>query len=160
MLAVAKESSRLEGLGVEDLRKLNLRALIAKYGGPGVLAKKLGYANGSYFSQMIGPRPIRPLNEKTCRRWEVQLGLPAKWMDEDHSRREGVNEEPASYTVAPRGALDSELLARVAQAIENAGLPYAASKFGEVVTLVYEDATAKGGAIDEQYLVRVLRLAK
>lgn len=173
MVATATASRRTTGdseddrstglLDVVDIRKVNLRALVAKYEGPSALSKKLGYSNGSYISQMIGPRPIRPLNEKTCRKIELKLGLPARWMDQDHQGKPakgGVREEPATYKVGSAERLDSELLRKVAQAIEDAGIPYAAGKFGDVVTMLYEEAVRTGGKIDEQYLVRVLRLAK
>lgn len=147
-------------LSVADIRKINLRTLVAKFDGPSALAKKLGYSNGSYISQMIGPRPIRPLNEKTCRKMELKLGYPAMWMDRDHGRKARVvREEPGVYKVGA-AELDSELLRAVAQAIEDAGIPYAAGKFGDVVTMLYEDASSKGGKIDAAYLVKVLRLAK
>lgn len=148
-------------LGVADLRKINLRTLIARYGGPSALAKKLGYSNATFISQMIGPKPIRPLSEKTCRKIETALELPPMWMDQDHEAPKGleVREPAAPYTVTRTG-LDTELLRKVAQAVEDAGIPFAAAKFGDVVTMVYEDAISKGGAIDPQYVVRVLRLAK
>lgn len=147
-------------LGVADLRKINLRTLIARYGGPSALAKKLGYSNATFISQMIGPKPIRPLSEKTCRKIETALDLPPLWMDEDHETKALEVREPAATYTVTRTGLDTELLRRVAQAIEDAGVPFAAAKFGDVVTMVYEDAISKGGAIDPQYVVRVLRLAK
>lgn len=142
-------------LGVGDFRKINLRNLIAQWGGPTALAKKLGYGGPSYLTQMVSARPNRPLTEKTARKIERQLKLPEGSMDQDPS---GSSPEPAAPV-----SLDTELLSKVVTAIGTAatklGVRLAPEKFADVVTLMYEDAVEKHH-IDEQKIKRILGLAK
>lgn len=42
-----------------DYRRENLRNYVDQNGGPTAVAAKLGYTNGSFLVQMIGPKPIR-----------------------------------------------------------------------------------------------------
>jgi hypothetical protein len=58
-----------------DYRRENLRKLIERAGGPGPLAKKLGYSNSSFLVQMAGPTPIRQVSEETARSYEKKLDL-------------------------------------------------------------------------------------
>lgn len=143
-------------LGVGDFRKINLRALIAQWGGPTNLAKKLGYGGPSYLLQMVSLKPVRPLTEKTARKIETKLDLPPGWLDADHQG--GSSGEPAQSV-----QLDQELLSQVVLAIgaaaDKAGVKLSHAKFADVVVLVYEDAL-KSHRVDEQMIGRVLRLAK
>jgi hypothetical protein len=66
---------------VFEARRANLRTLAEKHEGIGKLAEKLGYANSSFLSQLIGPNPTRDVTEKNARKIEAALGLPALWMD-------------------------------------------------------------------------------
>jgi hypothetical protein len=62
-------------------RRSNLRFLLSQYGSLEKLGKALGYANGSYVSQLIGRKPIRAISETTARRFEAKLNLPLGWLD-------------------------------------------------------------------------------
>lgn len=55
-------------------RRENLRALIKEHGA-NRLARKIGYSNASYLSQMAGPAPIRNITESTARKIEEALDL-------------------------------------------------------------------------------------
>ena len=48
-------------------RRRNLLVLIDQHGGRKSLGEVLGYANGSYISQLIGDPPRRKLSETTAR---------------------------------------------------------------------------------------------
>ncbi len=66
---------------VNDIRRDNLMRLIDALGGPTSLALKLGYANGTYLSQLAGRNPSRTVGEKVARMVETKLSLPDGWMD-------------------------------------------------------------------------------
>lgn len=65
-------------------RKQNLRLLIEQWGSVTTLSKKLGYANASYLVQLTGPSASRTVGEKAARDIEETLGLPPRWLDEEH----------------------------------------------------------------------------
>lgn len=66
---------------VKEHRRANLRMIIAHFGGPAPLARRLGYRNSSYVVQMGGPTPARDVSAKTARMIEAELQLPVGWMD-------------------------------------------------------------------------------
>jgi hypothetical protein len=133
-------------------RRTNLRALVEQWGGPLPLSKKLGYKNASFISQMSGPHPTREVTEKSARRIEQKLGLPAGWMD-----------TPSGAPLAP-ALIDISLLARivriVAQTAEDEKIVLSPDKLGDVVALVYSDAEPRKGEVDPAFINRVLRLTQ
>jgi len=64
---------------IQLVRKLNLRALVALYGGPSRLADRIGYGGPSFVCQMTSGK--KAITEKTIRKIEKELGLPYGWMD-------------------------------------------------------------------------------
>lgn len=74
------------GMTIEEIRRARLLLLIAKFGGVGSLADRLGmnraqvsqWKNGSPDSKTGKPREIHSLS---ARRIEKALGLPEGWMD-------------------------------------------------------------------------------
>lgn len=133
-------------------RQLNLRTLVAQWGGGEALAKKLGYSNGSYVSHMATGH--RPITEKSARRIETTLGLPLGWMDQDHGRKK---EEPVSVRVNP--ILFAQAVEAVTTGMQELGVDLSLEKFEELVGIVYEEVLAKGSA-DYQLLQKMLRLAR
>lgn len=133
--------------GPAEVRKENLRILLAQWGGPTNLAKKLQYSGPSYVSQLLSGN--RPFTEKTARAIEAHLDLPANWLDRPHQATSDI---------------DSDLLARVLAAITTGladkGTPAAAPRqLSEIVALVYEQAQPSG-VVDEDYVSRLLSLLK
>ena len=63
-------------------RVQNLRVLVSRHGGTSSLAKKVKLSGPSYISQILSG--VRPLTEKTARKFEVQLGLAMGWLDDEH----------------------------------------------------------------------------
>lgn len=133
---------------IYEIRRENLRALSAQWGGPTSLSRKLGHANGSFVAQLAGPRPSREVSEKVAREIEAKLSLPAGWMDQAH--RPGDN------------ALSDDLLAQcvaaVATCTRDVGLRPDPDVYGTLVQLVYERAKAVG-VVDELYILKLLKLA-
>lgn len=132
---------------VHDHRRMNLRQLMADWGGPTALAARLGHSNGSFVAQLAGPHPSREVSEKVARDIESKLELPAGWMDVvDHSAT----------------PLDEVLLARSIQAVTlcagDLGKTLSYAAMAEVVALVYDHANAHGGACEEPFVHRLLRL--
>jgi hypothetical protein len=66
---------------VRDFRRANLQRIIEQRGGTNVVAKILGYTNGSFLTQMTGPNPERHVSEVSARKYESTLGLPLMSLD-------------------------------------------------------------------------------
>jgi plasmid maintenance system antidote protein VapI len=132
-----------------DTRRKNLRLLAAQWGGPTGLAKKLHLAGPSYISQLVNGN--RPFTEKTARKFESELELPAGWMDQDHQapvRVARVDESLVRQVVLTVGAV-----------LEEMHVSLSPTAFADLVEVVYEDA-ARRGELDEAYVRRVARLTK
>lgn len=134
---------------VLEIRRTNLKVLIAQWGGPTSLAKKLKLSGPSYLSQIVGGS--RPVTERTARKLEKELGLGSGWMDINHE----TDAKPAS--------LDDSLVTRaillVGTSLAEIGITVAPTKFAEIVTLVYGEAE-RSGRLDEQLAHRIVNLLK
>jgi hypothetical protein len=134
---------------VYDTRRENVRALMAQWGGPTSLAKKLGHSNGSYVAQLVGPNPSREISEKVARDMEGKLGLPIGWLDQEH-------------TASPR-QVDEETLSAcvraVAAAIRDAALKPDPDAYANLVSLVYEHAKLTG-RVDEPFIQKLIGLIR
>lgn len=130
-------------------RRENLRSLMAQWGGPTSMAKKLGHTNGSYIAQLAGPNPSREVSEKVARDMEAKLGLPIGWLDQEHtgSNRQ-VDDEALSACVRA-----------VAAAIRDAGLKPDPDAYANLVGLVYEH-TKLTGRVDEPFIQKLIGLIR
>jgi hypothetical protein len=132
---------------VYGTRRENLRALMAQWGGPTSLAKKLGHSNGSYLAQLIGPHPSREISEKVAREIESKLAMASGWLDQEHNGKPGrVDDETLGLCVRA-----------VAAAIRDAGLKPDPETYGNLVGLAYEH-TKISGRVDEPFIQRLVRL--
>lgn len=134
---------------VYKTRRENLRKLMAEWGGPTSLAKKLGHSNGSYIAQLVGPHPSREISEKVAREIEAKLQLASGWLDQEHNGK-------------PRQVDDETLglcVRAVAAAIRDAGLKPDPEAYGNLVGLAYE-YTKVSGRVDEPFIQRLVRLIK
>lgn len=136
--------SHMPKLTVLDIRRMRVRELIHREGGPGNLAKKLGYNSGSYISQIAGRHPIRPISESVARFIERRLALPPGWLDHES---------------CDANALVAEVARQVMEATARLGHSTDASKVAEVVSLVYEQAVTTG-TVDRDYIHRLLKLTE
>jgi hypothetical protein len=134
---------------IQEVRRVNLKLLIAQWGGPTSLAKKLGFAGPSYLSQLISG--LRPITEKCTHKTEMALELTPGWMDEEHED----NAKPA--------AVDDMLVTKVVKllgvALEEAKLQLPPSKFANLVVMVYEESTRRGST-DENYIKQLIKLLR
>jgi hypothetical protein len=133
-------------------RRSNLRNLIEQWYGPLALAKKLGYTNASFLVQMCGPNPTREVTEKTARKTEQALGLPAGWMDD----APGHNEKASRIDMG----LVSLVIRTVMQAAEENGLKLLPDKLGDIVSLVYADAASNNSIVRPDYVQSIIKLTK
>lgn len=134
---------------LSDLRKVNLRSLIAQWGGPTNLGKKLGHKGPSYLAQLVSEN--RPITEKTARGIEGKLGLEPGWLD---------RENPGSpRPVHVDQSLVTKAVLAVGAALDEHGLQVKPAKFADLVALVYEEA-AKTGVVEESFTQRIVRLLK
>jgi hypothetical protein len=68
---------------LKQVRRARLRQYVADHGGPTSVAKALGYSNGSFLSQLIGPNPSRDFSEKVARDMEDKLNLSVGYLDNE-----------------------------------------------------------------------------
>ncbi len=132
---------------VHDVRRENLRALIRQRRGPTRLAQELGYTNGSFLSQIAGPRPIKEISEKTARTIEDKLHLPEGYLDRGAE--------------AAAGVLDERMLVDATREVYNqaTALGLDAEKVAHAVSLVYLQARATG-KVDSEFVQKLLQLAR
>lgn len=130
---------------VAELRRENLRRLIAVRGGANALAKELGYSNASFLSQMCGAKAIRDVTEKTARSFERKLGLP-----EGHLDRENGAAAPLPYE---QGPLSQEVLLLVGKALEDEGVSLPPMKLMDLIAVALS-------APDPELVRRIVRLLK
>lgn len=134
-------------------RRTNLRHLIQSYHGPTALAAKLGYSNGSFLVQIAGPNPIRPLTEKSARKFEELLQLERGWFDKEHS---GVIEYARAIPEQPVDADRlADCVAAISHAAEDLGITLTPDKFGNLAALLYEHA----GTDLYEHALRLVKLA-
>ena len=133
-------------MDINALRVKNLRALVDACGGLTELARRLHLSGPSYLSQMLGGH--RPIGEKAARKMELQMDLPAGWLDTAHDAPREVD------TVQVVNAVRT-----VATAAKEAGVALHPARFADVVALVYEEQVRTGQPQDA-YARRVVRLFK
>lgn len=131
---------------VYEQRRANLRNLVAQWGGPTSMAKKLGHSNGSYLAQLIGPNPSREISEKVAREVEVKLNLPAGWLDTAHNPGDQIDDQAISDCVRA-----------VSAALRDQGLVASPQRMADLVALAYEH-TKLVGRVDETYIIKLVRL--
>ena len=132
-----------------DVRKirvdnLNLLASMKEYGGnKASLARTLGYTTPSYLSQLTSDtKNSRPFTEQVARDIEAKLRLPSGWMDVDRK----------SQAAATSGEAVSEMMTKLSDMCEKAGVALSPKKFTALVEL----AMSKPG--DEAFLRRLISL--
>lgn len=171
---------------ITDIRRDNLRRLIADNDVPSAVATKLGYVNSSFMAQLAGPNPIRNVTEKTARSYEAKLGLPTGWFDTEGAQRVRITDSGFDYIVAHHidhtqqsappvssgvrqiasvmmGDSEVDLLALiklVGKLCEEKNVEMPVTKFADLVALALVDAQAHGGHAREEHLACVIQLLK
>lgn len=135
-------------MDIYEVRRVNLRKLMADWGGPTSLSARLGHSNGSYLAQLVGPNPSREVSEKVARSIEAKLGLPLGWMDREKAERPALDDEKLAQCVRA-----------VAAAVRDTNANPSPEQFSELVALAYEHAVASGQC-SEAYINRIVRLIK
>jgi hypothetical protein len=134
---------------VYEIRRDNLRKLIAQWDGPGNLGKKLGYSNASYLVQLAGPHPTRDIYERTARKIEAALDMPTGSMD--------------GKTTAKAPTINTTLIHDVVQyvgmALRDVGVQLHPGKFADLVSVIYQDAETHG-AIRPEFAKTVIQLTR
>lgn len=149
-----------------DVRRENLRRLIARSGGASALAQRLGYAGPSFLAQLAGPNPTREVTERTARTFESKLGLPDRALD-------AVPADPTPAPALPRGrppsapaqpvnvAVIADVIRLVGSVLqgEQVATP-GPERFADLVSLAVTDALEHGGVPREHHIRSVVRLMK
>jgi hypothetical protein len=132
--------------GIKALRRRNLQSIIRKYGGARILAKTLG-VDESRISHLV--HEVRPMGERTARRFESALRLPADWFDMLHDTFE-------------RHEIDAEFLADVMVAVENAAhrakVTMTPEHMANLVSLAYH-AGARLKTVDQATIRALLKVS-
>lgn len=118
------------------------------------LARQLGYANASFLSQMAGPNPIRAVTEKTARRFETRLGLPAGSLDRPVS-----GAAPAAAATTSVG-LTAEVIRLVGRLFEEEGVDVSGMRFADVCALALLDAAEHDEQPRPDHVRALVRLVK
>jgi hypothetical protein len=153
---------------ISEIRRANIRLLVEQRGGLTKLSRILGYKNPSFLSQMLSETgATREVTERTARKIEEALGLPADQIDqppEDPIHRTlaalpvKAPVEPPQAQSADGATLAENAIRAVGAACEAEGVQMSTSRFAELVALVYSDAIERGVRPERvTQLVRLLR---
>ena len=151
-----------------EIRRANIRALVAEMGGYPATVSKMGYGSASLLSQIAGPNPTRSPTEKAVRKMEAAMGLPHGYLDRAPQPGEKVAAsvkapEPAAPS-APATPFNKETVTDVIRLVgsiaddESVVLP--TGRFADVVALAFSDAVDHGGTPREGHIRQVVRLLK
>ena len=135
---------------VQEARRRRLRQLVHEHEGMNALARRLGMGRGAYISQLLKEPPLRPITEKTARRFEKELNKPAGWMD-------GVDPQAPQPI---KQELLSAIIAQVIEALEVAKINLPAPRLADLISMIYADAVTAGGKVDSARLSALVRLIK
>lgn len=142
-------------MDIKAARIANARLAIERAGGVGQVAAKMGYANASFLVQMFGPNPTRPASEKTVRKMEAVLDLPAGSLDKDP----GVQLPPAAAT-----QIDAQQLVQMIQMVSRLaaeeGVQLNTDRFATLVAMAYEESSEHPGQAREGKIRQVVQLLK
>lgn len=123
-------------MDTQQIRRMNLRRLVAEHEGMNSLARALGLTKGAYISQLLTEPPVRTVSEKTARAWEKKLGLPEGWMDG------AAQSTPAATTID--STILAQVLTEVSEALRSARVALTPAQTAELVAMQYSDAHAAG----------------
>lgn len=131
-------------------RRRNLRALLAQWGGPESLAKKLGWrAGGSYISQLLSGK--RPFTEKTAHKIEKAVGLREGALDR--------NGEPGESAVEVDTALLAKAIVAVDDVLKSEKVRLTNEQRSRVIVKVYKESL-NAKEINEANVREIVRLFK
>lgn len=135
-----------------EFRRENLRKYVAGNGGPGAVAQRLGYANGSFLVQMIGPNPTRNVSERTARDFEEKLGLAEGCLDEPVYVPAFAAKAPRrGASMSPESVID--LIHQIGRELEEGHIEIPIPKFADLVALALENPSP-------EHIRLLVRLAK
>lgn len=126
------------------IRKDNLLALAAKYGGATALAAKIGVTK-SWLSQLIGKKAARPIGDQAARNIEERLGLAKGWLDSTHKVSK-VNQEVLMESV--------DIVTTICR---EEGISLPPEKFSRIVAVVYQ--RLEGGPVAKAEIRELVELA-
>ena len=104
-----------------------LRQFIEKNGGVWQVSRRLGYANASFLSQMVGPKKNRPITEKTLKKIESEYSMEPGYFDRE------VSEEDAPKFQS----ID------LAKKFKDAGIEIPISKYLDVVSFIEKHSAGR-----------------
>lgn len=143
---------------VKEVRRANLRRLVIEHEGMNTLARKLGMNKGAYISQLLSDPPIRPITEKTARKWERALGLPEYWFDAKNQFTQPTAPAATPPPAAANGKLLTEVVTQVLTELKVRG-ELTPAEVADLIEMVYQDSVA-AGRVDVEKLKKLVALIK
>lgn len=142
-----------------EVRRNNLRQIVAQWGGPSALSKRLGYANASYLVQMVGPTPTRDVTEKTATKIEQVLALLPGALSQGDMQANTTSIQSETPPVKISGGHIAVAISAVSQGCERLNKKLSTNKFADVVAFVYEELETRGTLLDAQRVDQLIQLA-
>ena len=151
-------------LPVLSYRQLNLRKAVKNFdGGLQKVAETLGYANGSFLSQMLSDHATRKVTEKSARSFEQKLGLQPGALDSPTSLPNQAT-QAAQATTQPMAAINIDLMVELISAtcaeFETEGVPIAPYKLSRVLEMALQDALEHQSAVRPVFVKRLVKMIK
>lgn len=138
-------------MSLSDTRREKVRALVKANGGTSAVAKRLGYRNPSFLSQIVGPKPTRDVTEKTARSLETEFNLAPGSLDH-------ADETPQAAGLTTD--LVADVIRMVGTTLEAEGVQPGPEKFGAIVALALADTMEHEGKPRESHVRTLARLLK
>ena len=105
-----------------------LRKFIEENGGVRQVSLRLGYANASFLSQMVGPKKNRPITEKTLKKIEDGYALKRGYFEREISEEDVPQDQSIE----------------LAKKFKDAGIDIPISKYLDVISFVEKHSAARG----------------
>lgn len=142
---------------VKEVRRANLRRLVLEHEGMNTLARKLGMNKGAYISQLLSDPPIRPITEKTARKWEKALSLPEFWFDAKNQIAPAAAPQQV-VVAATNGKLLNEVVTQVLTELKVRS-ELTPAEVADLIEMVYQDSVP-AGRVDAEKLKKLVALIK
>ena len=154
-------------------RQRNLRNVVKNFtGGLQKIAEVLGYANGSFMSQMLSDHATRKVTEKSARAFEDKLGLEPMSLDQPVDAPEPTAYfAPAEVVKAPvnngplnNGPLNTDLMVTLIDMVcgefAAEGVTLVPAKLSSALEMALLDAVEHANIARPEYIKRLVKMLK
>ncbi|WP_315127302.1 hypothetical protein [Comamonas antarctica] len=143
-------------MDLTETRIANARLAIDRAGGVGKVSTAMGYSNPSFLVQMFGPNPTRNPSEKTMRRMEKALNLPA--LSLDGAPAPVLPATGPGFVSAVNPEQLSDMIRLISRLADEESVKLSTEKFASLVAMAYDETTEHAGQVREGKLRQVVQL--